>query len=134
MTTWDDGRPAEWIKAASDLRMDGYYISFEGTGSRLIDLILSAIAVAGKGYHHTEGWNEPAYGADEGASYVDLIQDAADDAATEIRQLESDLAVAVHEARMARDTLIAYHLEGPMSKRAAKIIDEWADLNARPLL
>ncbi len=66
-----DGGPA--------LRMDAYYYGFEPTGVREIDLILSAVACAGKAYHHTESWNE----RDEShePSPVDRIQDAANAAA-----------------------------------------------------
>jgi len=70
--------------------MDAYYFGFEGTGARPIDEILSAIAVAGKGYHHTEGWSEPADWRDDGKSYADLIQDAADAAAAELIRLRAD--------------------------------------------
>jgi len=36
-----------------DLRMEAYYYEFEPTGVLEIDLILSAVAHAGKVYHHT---------------------------------------------------------------------------------
>lgn len=62
-----------------ELRMNAYYYSFRRTGVIEIDRILSAVASAGKGYHHTESW---AYvGSDGEPSYIDLIQGAADKAA-----------------------------------------------------
>jgi len=40
------------------MRMDAYYYSFTPTGVEAIDRILSAVACAGKAYHHTEDWGE----------------------------------------------------------------------------
>jgi hypothetical protein len=60
------------------LRMDAYYYDFTETGVRCIDEILSAVATAGKGYHHTSDWNDK----DEGeSSEVEKIQLAANRAA-----------------------------------------------------
>lgn len=75
------------------LRMNAYYYSFTPTGLELVDRILSAVACAGKGYHHTEDWNEEDDWRDtncppfRGKSYVDWIQNAADDAANGFRRL-----------------------------------------------
>lgn len=55
------------------LRMNAYYYGFNETGVRCVDEILSAVASAGKGYHHTEMWAE--------AGYIDQIQAAAGRAA-----------------------------------------------------
>lgn len=65
-----------------ELRMSAYYYGFVPTGVKAVDRILSAVACAGKGFHHTEDWNDELdyYG---GKSYVDLIQQAADEAAAE---------------------------------------------------
>jgi hypothetical protein len=73
------------------LWMRAYYFSFSPTGVELVDRILSAIAHAGKGYHHTSDWTEPTEpeGPFRGTSYVDWIQHAAEDAAAEIRRLEA---------------------------------------------
>ena len=67
----------------AELRMDAYYYGFTFTGVREIDMILSAVACAGKAYHHTDNWSEetPAYEYHEGATPVDWIQNAADKAA-----------------------------------------------------
>lgn len=65
-----------------DLRMDAYYFGFSATGERVIDEILSAVACAGKAYHHTDNWND----SDDGEpSYAELIQEAADRAAAVLR-------------------------------------------------
>jgi len=66
-------------------RFDAYYYSFDPTGVDAVDEILSAIAWAGKMYHHTESWSDedtrwgdPDY---SGPSEVDRIQAAANRAA-----------------------------------------------------
>jgi hypothetical protein len=67
------------------LRMHAYYYDFGETGVREIDLILSAVACAGKAFHGTEDWNEQCDYRPEalrGDTPVDWIQNAADDAAT----------------------------------------------------
>ena len=58
---------------SDDLRMLAYYYGFEATGVEAVDRILSAVAVAGKGSHHTESWEENGY--------IHAIQVAANDAA-----------------------------------------------------
>ena len=65
------------------LRMNAYYYSFRPTGCYAVDKILSAVARAGKGYHHTNQWDDPG---DDGTSYIDLIQSAADQAAKQMSQ------------------------------------------------
>ncbi len=66
-------------------RMDAYYYSFEPTGVAAIDKILSAVACAGKSFHHTEHWGEIVDHAREphasGMSCQDWIQTAANEAA-----------------------------------------------------
>lgn len=62
------------------LRMDAYWYEFTRTGIYEIDKILSEVASAGKGYHHTEEW------ADAGC--IQRIQDAANIAADRMKQLE----------------------------------------------
>ena len=65
------------------IRMDAYYYGFMETGVPEIDLILSAVASAGKAYHHTESWCDEAYTYNyhEGKTPVDWIQNAANKAA-----------------------------------------------------
>jgi hypothetical protein len=68
-------------------RMSAYYYQFDRTGVDAIDKILSAVASAGKAYHHTEWWSEEGeYGPGErepftGTSCVEWIQNAANEAA-----------------------------------------------------
>lgn len=63
--------------------MDAYYYGFTPTGVEAIDKILSAVACAGKAFHHTESWNENAETWDPhtGETPVDWIQNAANEAA-----------------------------------------------------
>ena len=71
----------------SELRMDAYYYGFDKTGVEAIDLILSAVACAGKAYHHTNEWNdECSYVAQNmrGKTPVEWIQNAANDAAASL--------------------------------------------------
>lgn len=70
-------------------RMDAYYFGFERTGVGIIDAILSAVAIAGKGVHSTEGWADEEfarYHSDQ-LTYEQRIQKAADDAAATLRSL-----------------------------------------------
>ena len=66
-----------------ELRMDAYYYSFTPTGVREIDLILSAVACAGKAFHHTQNWQNDAYHTEDfqGSNPVEWIQNAANEAA-----------------------------------------------------
>ena len=75
----------------SDLFMNAYWYSFDETGERSVDEILSAVARAGKGYHNTEYWSDPD---DNGVSCIDQIQGAAAKAADESARLRADLVAA----------------------------------------
>lgn len=74
------------------LRMNAYYYGFRSTGVELVDRVLSAVAHAGKGYHHTEGWTEPVpdYEPFRGGDYVEWIQNAAVDTAQALRSIEAE--------------------------------------------
>lgn len=67
------------------LRMHAYYYDFDETGVPEIDRILSAVACAGKSFHHTEEWPDeqerPAPEGHEGNSCIKWIQNAANAAA-----------------------------------------------------
>jgi hypothetical protein len=68
---------------------DAYYFSMNPTGVEEIDKILSALCLAGKGYHHTQDWNEDKDDWEDysGGSYAQWIQSAANEAAEEIKKL-----------------------------------------------
>lgn len=75
-----------------DARMDAYYYSFDRTGVGPVDAILSAVAVAGKGSHHTDGWRDVSDyyykerpGLPDADSGMDLIQLTANQSADQIR-------------------------------------------------
>lgn len=72
----------------TELRMDAYYYGFTPTGVPEIDKILSAVACAGKSYHHTEEWNDNAGGwvGHSGDTPVQWIQNAANEAAAALKR------------------------------------------------
>lgn len=73
------------------LRMSGYYFGFTETGVPEIDLILSAVACAGKAFHHTESWeDECEWKPHEGRTPVQWIQNAANKAAAAMRNLTDE--------------------------------------------
>jgi hypothetical protein len=69
--------------AKDELWLNAYYYSFEPTGVPAIDKILSAVACAGKAYHHTEDWHDEcgAWEPHTGQHPVQWIQNAANEAA-----------------------------------------------------
>jgi len=78
-----------------EARMQGYYIGFDRTGVALVDAILSAVAWAGKGSHHTADWNDDTGsgfyanrpGLPSALTANDLIQAAAEESAAAVRAL-----------------------------------------------
>lgn len=72
--------------------MDAYYYEFHPTGNKSIDLILSAVACAGKAFHHTKDWDYAKCDGKlfgellEGNTPVEWIQNAANRAAKQIQQ------------------------------------------------
>lgn len=76
---------AETILADPERRMDAYYYGFDATGIAEIDAVLSAVASAGKAYHHTDCWND----ADCGPSPAEVIQAVANLAASRIAILRA---------------------------------------------
>ena len=64
----------------TERNLSAYYYQFTPTGLDAIDAILEQVAAAGKAHHNTSEWSEdPAY--DDGPSFTQRIQRAADDAA-----------------------------------------------------
>jgi predicted nucleic acid-binding Zn-ribbon protein len=78
----------------SDLRMNAYYYSFDETAEPSVNLVLSAVACAGKAFHNTESWNDADEANDdhEGGTPVEWIQNAANKAAAEVTQLRARIA------------------------------------------
>lgn len=75
--------------------IESYYFSFKPTGVDEIDRILIEIALAGKCYHSTSGWGERDEGLNGGKSHIDLIQEAANNAATELNNLNGAIDGAI---------------------------------------
>lgn len=74
------------------MRLDAYYYGFEPTGQDAIDKILSAVACAGKAFHHTESWTDEAIAPNyhTGANPAEWIQSAAVKAAEEVARLRAE--------------------------------------------
>lgn len=72
-------------------RMKAYYYSFYSTTVPVVDKVLSAVACAGKAFHHTSDWYEECDWPDHaGTTPVDWIQNAANKAAHEIELLRAE--------------------------------------------
>jgi hypothetical protein len=90
------------------MRLNAYYYSFQSTGTEFVDRVLSAVACAGKAFHHTEDWTDEVFdfkGQDNvervpmpyepflrGWTPIEWIQGAADDAAKELDRLREENA------------------------------------------
>lgn len=111
----------------TELRMRAYYYGFEATGDREIDKILSAVARAGKAFHHTESWSDETYDPVTkeytGPSHVDLIQHAADKAAehhrAEVELLHSH--ITAHEDTMEKMIANGNDRENRLQKQRADV-------------
>ena len=77
---------------SDELRMDAYYFGFDATGCRDVDLILSAVASAGKAYHHTSDWTEelPHHPHYDGNTPAGWVQSSAAKAAARIESLTAE--------------------------------------------
>lgn len=113
-----------------ELRMNAYYYSFSKTGVTEIDIILSAIASAGKAYHHTESWHDDTQLYDQrfiGKTPIEWIQNAANDAAKLYRL--PDHTAALKEAREALEhahALITVLRDGGFARNVDPAIDQYA--------
>jgi len=82
----------------ADARMDAYYYGFDRTGVDEIDAVLSAVAIAGKGSHHTESWGngDSAWyytgreGLPDAEGAAELIEETAKQSAQRLAQLKDD--------------------------------------------
>ena len=123
MSTLDLEPIKERLAAATErlpeeARMDAYYYGFDRTGCGPVDAVLSAVAIAGKGSHNTDGWtNRDVYGYYDkrpglpanpriddwtGGSAVELIQLTAKASAEKVKSLSDDLAALISEVERLR--------------------------------
>jgi hypothetical protein len=117
-----------------ELILHAYYYGFNETGIREIDLILAAVAAAGKAYHHTEAWNEetPAWRPGiVGNSPIEWIQNAANNAAEHLKQIAHDARrEALAEAKSAVDNLLKDYQRDDMFSLADGCIEAIAAIKA----
>jgi hypothetical protein len=117
-----------------ELRMEAYYYSFDKTGVREIDLILSAVACAGKAYHHTDQWTEECtWPGHKGETPVEWVQNAANAAAAALAAANKRAAnrLAVEQERDKLREALAETLavatrneEGDFADRARAVLEE----------
>jgi hypothetical protein len=108
--------PSQQIDTAGEhLRMDAYYYSFSLTGVLPVDWILSAVATAGKHYHHTESWSDD----DDGPSEADVIQSAAQSAAESF--VDAERRSAVKALRTTAEIVAHPHIQRLLLNRADAI-------------
>ena len=108
---------------SDELRMNAYYFSFEPTGARSVDRILSAVACAGKAFHYTEDWTSAcgAYMSEtRGDSCREWIQNAATEAASERAELLSALTEA--------QDFFAFHFDASPTAATATTVNQ-GDVN-----
>lgn len=81
--------------------LQAYYYGFDRTGVKVIDSILSAVAMAGKGYHNTDCWSDVCDFL--GFSYTELIQEMANRAAKERDDLRAQNAELLEALKPCAD-------------------------------
>lgn len=82
----------------ADARMDAYYFGFDRTGVDEIDAVLSAVAIAGKGSHHTESWADSGSawfytgreGLPDAEGAAELIEETAKQSAQRLATIKDD--------------------------------------------
>jgi hypothetical protein len=119
-----------------ELRMEAYYYGFESTQCREVDLILSAIACAGKAFHHTDDWNDYAspYPPHEGETPIAWIQNAAAKAAAAFESQAARIAALqakVAELEKERDNYKTMVMSHDLIKQAADLQAERDSLRAK---
>ena len=117
----------------SEMRMNAYYYSFDETGVPSIDRILSAVACAGKAFHHTDSWSEEAYDGEapephSGKTPVEWIQNAANDAAAELRAENARL-----QAELAKSEALVRYWHGQYGEMCELRNKDGADANHHSL-
>lgn len=86
------------------MRMNAYYFGFASTGVPNIDRILSAVANAGKAFHHTADWADKVGPRDGlvGESPIEWIQNAANEAAKASAKMHASTQIEGHGLIMAQ--------------------------------
>ena len=64
------------------------YLRFNSTNNELVDRLLFVLECAGSSYHHTEYWSETDEFSGQTKSYLEQIQEAAQDIADYIKEKE----------------------------------------------
>lgn len=91
-------RVDDYKRSDGSLYLTAYYYSFFATKCEPVDRVLSAVAIAGKNHHHTNGW------ADDVNSGSQLIQEEAVAMAKRVVDLEEAVrALLVQVAHNAND-------------------------------
>lgn len=93
MLQLQEGIVSDYPPMAEELNFSSYYVNLTPTGAYPIDLVLSAVARAGKAYHHTSDWLEPdAYpeAPFEGDTWRDRIDNAGKRAAELVIALQTE--------------------------------------------
>jgi hypothetical protein len=84
------------------MKLNAYYYAFNSTNVEMIDRILSAVACAGKAFHHTDEWLtgplEPYEDFLRGNCCAEWIQNSAVDAANSHQELVAALERLTAEA------------------------------------
>lgn len=107
------------------MRLDAYYFGFDSTGNEDIDRVLSAVACAGKAYHHTRDWTEPIAKPYEpthrGGTCAEWIQNAANDAATKLAAARRE---GVIEGRAQAEAELQSRIDAAIAReREAQSVD-----------
>jgi hypothetical protein len=94
----------------SERWLSAYYYGFGPTGAFPVDVILSAVARAGKAFHSTADWNDETAcvyepGIHRGATPIEWIENAAADAASEF----SSMLDSLHFCALAEDRVRGRH-------------------------
>lgn len=112
--------------------MDAYYYGFGSTGVYAVDLILSAVACAGKAYHHTDCWFDEStpYDGHTGSTPVEWIQNAGNAAAEQFAQINAINAELLEASEMALSYIEAVCFNTPNEKKRRNYADAASKIRA----
>jgi hypothetical protein len=117
-----------------ELRMDAYYYGFGSTGVRSIDRVLSAVACAGKAFHSTDQWTEACESYHPeivGNTCEQWIQNAADGAALETKELLGALKALVADLDVREGSLLSFEDRAPRAETLKAIVAAIAKAEGR---